>query len=66
MDAGHWSGCSQIYMFCLAVRWQKHTNVSGLIAGGGGSGRDRELRLIRHSLEEIYKEIPLNSIKNYV
>ena len=32
----------------------------------GGSGRDWELGLIRHNLEWIYKEIPLNSIENYV
>ena len=31
--------------------------------GEGGSGRDRELGLIRHNLEQIYKEILLSSIK---
>ena len=30
----------------------------------GGSGRDRELGLIRHNLEQIYKEILLSSIEN--
>ena len=34
--------------------------------GGGGSGRDRELGIIRQNLEQIYKEILLNSIENFV
>jgi len=34
--------------------------------GGRGSGRDRELGIIRHNLEYIYKEILLNNIENYV
>ena len=38
----------------------------GCLMGGGGSGRDWELGLIRHNLEWIYKEILLNSIENYV
>ena len=31
--------------------------------GEGGSGRDPELGLIRHNLEQIYKEILLSSIE---
>ena len=38
----------------------------GCLMGGGGSGRDLELGLIRHNLEQIYKEILLNSIENFV
>ena len=38
----------------------------GCLMGGGGSGRDRALGLIRHNLESIYQEVPLNSIENYV
>ena len=38
----------------------------GCLMGEGGSGRDRELGVIRYNLEWIYKEILLNSIENYV
>ena len=38
----------------------------GCLMGGRGSGRDRELGLLRHNLEYIYKEILLNTIENYV
>ena len=34
--------------------------------GEGGSGRDRELGVIRYNLEQIYKQILLSSIENYV
>ena len=38
----------------------------GCPTGEGGSGRDWELGFIGYNLEQIYKEILLNSIENYV
>ena len=46
--------------------WTWRIDLWGCLMREGGRGGDRELGVIRYNLEQIYKQILLSSIENYV